>query len=133
MTCQTHIELKNFKIETQIGVYGAGEIVPNEHLLDLTLAINSTYVLIAEDGMQYVFDYDPLMIEIERLAGNGFYDTQERLATRILQACIAYQEIESIDLTLRKAPLSNGSGSLGVRIHLEGEDLAQLRAGLVTM
>jgi len=79
----------------------------------MTPAINSKYVLIAEDGsMSYVFDYDPLILEIERLAGDCHYETQERLGTRIAHTCAAYQEIESVDIILRKAPLRNGSGSL---------------------
>lgn len=127
MTCKTCIELKNLKLKTYIGSYAASDVVPNEHLLDMTLAIKSKYVLIAEDGMQSVFDYDPLIKEIERLASDCHYETQEYLITRIAQACVAYQEIESIDIVLRKAPLRNGSGSLGVRLFLEGDHLTKLK------
>lgn len=126
MTCKTFIELKNLKLKTQIGFYAASDIVPNVHLLDMTLAVKSKYVLIAEDGMQSVFDYDPLIKAVERLASDCHYETQEFLMTRIAQACAAYQEIESIDIVLRKAPLRNGSGSLGVRLFLEGDSLQNL-------
>lgn len=127
MTCKTFIELKSLKLKTQIGFYAASDLIPNEHLLDMTLAVKSKYVLIAEDGMQSVFDYDPLIIEIERLAGECHYETQEYLLTRIAQACAAYQEIESIDIVLRKSPLRNGSGLLGVRLFLEGDSLRKLK------
>lgn len=127
MTCKTFIEFKNLKLKTQIGFYAASDLVPNEYLLDMTLAVKSKYVLIAEDGMQSVFDYDPLTIEIERLASDCHYETQEFLISRIAQSCAAYEEIESIDIVLRKAPLRNGSGSLGVRLFLEGDSLAQLK------
>jgi dihydroneopterin aldolase len=127
MTCKTFIELKNLKLKTQIGHYAASDLVPNEHLLDVTFAVKSKYVLIAEDGMQSVFDYDPLTLEIERLAGDCHYETQEYLVTRIAQACAAYQEIESIDIVLRKSPLRNGTGSLGVRLFVEGDSLAKLK------
>jgi dihydroneopterin aldolase len=79
--------------------------------------------LIAEDGMQHVFDYDPLIAEIERLASACYYETQERLLTCIAQACASYVEIHSVNILLRKSPLGNGSGSLGVRIILDKQAL----------
>ena len=89
MTCESTIELTGLNIETHIGTYGPGESVPNAHLLDLRLWIDSSWVLIAEDGMPFVFDYDPLIREIDRLALDGHYETQERLVTRIAEACAA--------------------------------------------
>lgn len=127
MSNLAYIELKDFKINTQIGVYAAGERVPKEHLLDLSLALDSKYVLIAEDGMQHVFDYDPLIAEIERLASACHYETQERLLTCIAQACASYVEINSVDILLRKSPLGNGSGSLGVRVKLDEQSLRTIR------
>jgi dihydroneopterin aldolase len=121
------IELRNFKINTQIGVYAAGEVVPKEHLLDLRLSIDPKYVLIAQDGMQHVFDYDPLVTEIERLGAACHYETQERLLTCIAQACANYVEINSVDILLRKSPLGNGSGSLGVRVKLDEQSLHTIR------
>jgi dihydroneopterin aldolase len=73
--------------------------------------------------MQNVFDYDPLLLEIQRLAADKHYETQERLITRIVKACAAYAEIISLEITLRKQPVLNDSGSLGVRLFLD-------RAGL---
>jgi dihydroneopterin aldolase len=127
MNNPAYIELRNFKINTQIGVYASGEVVPKEHLLDLTLTLDAKYVLIAQDGMQHVFDYDPLVTEIERLGAACHYETQERLVTCIAQACASYIEINSVDILLRKSPLSNGSGSLGVRIKLDAQSLQAIR------
>jgi len=127
MNNPAYIELRNFKINTQIGVYASGEVVPKEHLLDLTLTLDAKYVLIAQDGMQHVFDYDPIVTEIERLGAACHYETQERLVTCIAQACASYIEINSVDILLRKSPLSNGSGSLGVRIKLDAQSLQAIR------
>ena len=121
------IELKDLKLQTQIGTYGPGAIVPKQHLLDLTLWIDPKLVLIAEDVMENVFDYDPLVIEIDRLAGDGHYETQERLMTRIAQACSKYPEIESLEIGLRKLPVSAGSGSLGVRLSLDNNALRNIK------
>ena len=110
------IELKDLKLQTQIGTYGPEAILPKQHLLDLTLWIDSKLLLISEDIMANVFDYDPLIVEIARLAGDGHYETQERLMTRIVQACAKYPEIESLEIYLRKSPVREGSGSLGVRL-----------------
>jgi dihydroneopterin aldolase len=128
MTTIACIELKDLKLQTQIGTYGPGAIIPKQHLLDLTLWIDSKLVLISEDVMEHVFDYDPLVIEINRLAGDGHYETQERLMTRIVQACVKYPEIESLEINLRKLPVSTGSGSLGVRLSVDQTTLDKLRA-----
>jgi dihydroneopterin aldolase len=127
MTTISCIELKDLKLQTQIGTYGPGAIIPKQHLLDLTLWIDSKLVLISEDVMEHVFDYDPLVIEINRLAGDGHYETQERLMTRIVQACVKYPEIESLEINLRKLPVSAGSGSLGVRLSVDQTTLDKLR------
>jgi hypothetical protein len=94
---------------------------------DAVLWIAPDLVLIPEDGMAHVFDYDPLVIEIERLAADGLYETQERLMTRIVQACAAYPVIEALDIALRKFPVRAGSGSLGVRSSVDGIQLLHMR------
>jgi len=76
-------------------------------------------VVISEDGMAHVFDYDPLMTEIDRLAADGHYETQERLTTRIASACAAHPAIQRIEICLKKSPVRSGSGSLGVRLTLD--------------
>ena len=83
MKSQAFIELRAIKIETNIGSYGPGAVRPKEHLLDLILGIDPKLVLIDEDSMHKVFDYDPLVVDIQRLTGDQHYETQERLMTRI--------------------------------------------------
>ena len=123
----SQIELKDFHLVTHIGTYALGDTVPKYHALDLTLWIDPALVLIAQDGMAHVFDYDPLVIEIERLAADGLYETQERLMTRIVQACADYPAIEALEMALRKFPVRAGSGSLGVRLAVNGAQLQRLR------
>lgn len=130
MSLMSCIELKGLRLSTRIGTYGPGDTVPDHHILDLTLQISSSLVLIPEDGMAYVFDYDPLVVEIERLAADGHYDTQERLITRIVEACAAYEAIESLEIALCKSPVRAQSGSLGVHLHVSASALAELRTHL---
>lgn len=123
----SQIELKDFHLPTRIGTYAPGDTVPEYHALDLTLWIHPDLVLIAQDGMAHVFDYDPLVIEIERLAADGLYETQERLLTRIVQACAAHTAIEALDIALRKFPVRPSSGSLGVRLMVNSAQLQRMR------
>jgi dihydroneopterin aldolase len=128
MTTNASIELKDLRLRTHIGTYQPGDTVPDAHLLDLTLWIDAGLVLIETDSMAHVFDYDPLVLEIDRLAGDCHYETQERLISRIAQACSAYSEIISMEISLRKSPVHNDSGSLGVKLRLDATALNQLRA-----
>jgi dihydroneopterin aldolase len=127
MSCTATIELKDLSLKTQIGSYKEGDIIPDEHLLDLILWIDSNLVLISQDNMENVFDYDPLVVEIEQLAIDGHYETQERLMTRIVQACARYPQVQSLEIGLRKSPVRNNSGSLGVRLSVGQEKLSELR------
>ena len=127
MTTSASIELKDLKLRTHIGTYKPSDTVPDAHLLDLTLWIDSSLVLIEADGMAHVYDYDPLVLEIDRLAGDCHYETQERLISRIAKACATYPEIISMEISLRKSPVHNDSGSLGVKLHLDATALNQLR------
>ena len=119
MTLQAFIELQAIKIDTKIGTYALGAAQPKEHLLSLALCIDPHLVLIDEDSMQNVLDYDPLLLEIQRLAADKHYETQERLITRIVKACAAYAEIISLEIILKKQPALNDSGSLGVRLCMD--------------
>jgi dihydroneopterin aldolase len=121
------IELRDLELQTEIGTYGPGAIIPKQHLLDLTLWIDQTWVLIAQDEMKNVFDYDPLVAAIERLAADGHYETQERLITRIVETFAKYTQIKALDIGLRKLPVRTGSGSLGVRLSVDSSSLNQLR------
>ncbi len=78
--------------------------------------------------MECVFDYDPLVIEIDRLACDGHYETQERLITRIVEACAKYLEIESIEIGLKKLPVRSETGSLGVRLSVDSATLNRIRS-----
>ena len=130
MRLNTHlacVELRDLHLKTNIGTYGPHDVVPDAHVLDLTLWLSPALVLIAQDGMAHVFDYDPLVAEIDRLAADGHYETQERLITRIVQACAAYREIEALDIGLCKSPVRQGSGALGVRVSVDAHTLNALR------
>ncbi len=127
MTNRCMVELKDLEIRADIGTYGPLDTVPDRHVLDLTLWIQPALVLIPEDGMSHVFDYDPLVVAIDRLAADGHYETQERLLTRIVAACARHAAIEAVEIALRKSPVRGGSGSLGVRAHVDAAALARLR------
>jgi len=113
------VKLRDLQLKTDIGTYGPEDTRPEVHLLDLTLGISVDRVVISQDGMAHVFDYDPLITEIDRLAADGHYETQERLMTRIASACAAYPAIQWIEICLKKLPVRTGSGSLGVRLTLD--------------
>jgi dihydroneopterin aldolase len=123
------IELRDLQLTTDIGTYGPDDTVPEQHLLDLTLEISSDRVVIEEDSMSRVFDYDPLIQEIDRLAGDGHYETQERLMIRIAQACAAHPVVRAIEISLRKRPVRSGHGALGVRLILDRASTDELRCG----
>ena len=121
------VVLSDLALPTRIGTYGPGDTVPEAHLLDLTLRIDPALVLVAGDGMAHVFDYDPLLAEIDRLARDGTYATQEWLMTRIARACAAHAPVQALDMTLRKYPARADSGTLGVSLHLDAAALDELR------
>lgn len=127
MTSTACIELKDLRLDTQIGTYAPGATIPDQHLLNLTLWISPKLILISEDLMDRVFDYDPLVLEIDRLAADGHYETQERLATRIVEACARYSEIESLEISLRKTPVRESSGVLGIKLYIDQSSLASMR------
>jgi dihydroneopterin aldolase len=121
------IELRDLEIAANIGTYGPQDVVPDAHILDLTLTISPDLVQIFADDMARVFDYDPLIAQINTIALSQKYETQEYLMTRIAIACAAYEQITAVDLCLRKKPVLAGTGSLGVRLMLAADDLAALR------
>lgn len=125
------IELRDLELKTDIGTYGPQDTRPDVHILDLTLGVAVEQILITQDGMAHVFDYDPLILEIERLAGDGHYETQERLITRIAGACAAHPAIQHIEICLKKSPVRAGNGSLGVRLKLDAIATDALRSALV--
>lgn len=122
------VELRDLHLATAIGTYGPGAVVPDAHLLDLTLTIAPDLVLVAGDQMALVFDYDPLIADIDRIARAQPYQTQEFLMTRIVAAIASYPQISAVDICLRKRPVLGGTGSLGVRLRLGAAALAKARA-----
>jgi len=122
------IELRDLQLKTDIGTYGSDDTKPDIHILDVTLGIAVKHVVIASDGMAHVFDYDPLIVEIDRIAADGHYETQERLMTRIAGACAAHPAILRMEISLRKLPVRLGSGSLGVRLTLDETATTAMRA-----
>lgn len=127
---QSQVELRDLELAVQIGTYGPGDVFPERHLLDLTLAIKASLVLISKDQMESVFDYDPLVARIDEVARARTYETQERLMTLIVQTCAGCPEIEAVEVFLRKTPVLAGTGTLGVRLVLDREDLTQVRQDL---
>jgi dihydroneopterin aldolase len=128
MAVTSSIELKDMILATDIGTYGPDDIVPDHHLLDLTLDIAATRMLITTDCMAHVFDYDPLIADIKTLAATDHHETQEWLVTQIVLLCAQYPEIEGACVHLRKFPVGEGSGTLGIRLTLAQCDLVALRA-----
>ena len=126
MTLTSTIELRNMILPTDIGTYGPDNPVPDHHLLDLTLSIAPTKVLIPRDGMVHVFDYDPLMVDIWTLASTGHRETQEWLISQIAHLCATFDNIQGADIFLRKFPIHQESGTLGVRLTLQHDALAKL-------
>lgn len=121
------IDLTDLVLATQIGTYGPEDVVPEAHILDLHLQISPDRVQVPGDGMEHVFDYDPLIAEIDRIARDGHYETQEWLMTRIATACAQHTEITGVEISLRKRPVLGKSGILGVRLALDSASLATLR------
>jgi dihydroneopterin aldolase len=122
------IELKQLELKPSLGTYGPDDFVPEAHLLDLTLTIDPRLVLIPKDGMDLVFDYDPLIAKIDQLAKDGHYLTQEWLISRIVDACAMHQEITAVDICLSKRPVMRSTGVLGVRLTVDQEDLDRMRS-----
>lgn len=127
MKTNAFVELFDLELVTEIGTYGPSDIEPDVHLLNLILEIDTRQVLVSSDEMKHVFDYDPLITEIDRLAGLEKYETQEFLMTRIAHACADYSEIKAIEMSLRKAPVRSGNGTLGIRLSLDEAATNKLR------
>ena len=121
------VELTELELDCEIGTYTLNDIVPSAHMLDLKLSINPELVLIKTDGMIHVYDYDPLIAEISRLARDGHYETQERLLTRIVTACADQPQVTAVEVYLRKIPITSKGGTLGIRLKVDAEYLAHLR------
>ena len=102
-------------------------MVPDAHILDLTLTIASELVYISADEMAHVFNYDPLIADIYYIATSQKFETQEFLMVQIAEACASFAQIDAIEISLRKTPVLVGSGSLGVRLTLHADDMNIIR------
>lgn len=58
MALHSTIEFVDLPLKARIGIFATEDPDPYEHRLDLTLAVDPRLVLITEDGMSHVFDYD---------------------------------------------------------------------------
>ena len=126
---RANIELTNLDLDIQIGSYTESDVVPDKHILDIVLSINPELVLIDEDKMDRVFDYDPLIGAIQQMAAEMHYETQERFLTRIADMCAKEEEIMDVEIFLRKFPVSGSSGELGIRLKINELDLNALKSG----
>ena len=126
MTLNSTIELKDLVLKTDIGTYCPGDHIPDHHLLDLTLSIAATKVLIANDGMEHVFDYEPLIAQIQTLASTGHRETQEWLVTQIVNLCANFSDIQAVAIFFRKYPVDALGGTLGIRLTIDQVDFAKL-------
>ncbi|MEM8863393.1 MAG: dihydroneopterin aldolase [Chloroflexota bacterium] len=128
MPISSAIEFRDIVLKANIGTYGPNDVLPKAHVLDLVLTIDPSLVLIKEDLMENVFDYDHLIKEVRDLAHTEHYETQERLVTCILQNCFAYDEIEAVEILLRKQPVLGNTGEVGVRLIIDKKQMRTLRA-----
>jgi len=127
MPAHSTIELTDLQLAADIGTYGPNDVVPDAHILGLKLTIAPSLVLIDADEMARVFDYDPLIAEIDRLARETHYETQERLMTRIVEACAVFPQIDAVEVRLSKKPVLSGTGVLGVNLTVDRETLRAMR------
>lgn len=131
MTLRSTIELSDVPVKAQIGIFASGDPDPYEHRLDLTLVVDPGLVLIQEDGMEHVFDYDPLLEQIHEVSQDRHYETQEILASHIVRCCARFKQIEGVEVCLKKSR-PNGAGgticgTIGVRLTVTDADLVALR------
>lgn len=132
MTLRSTIELCDVPVKAQIGIFSGDDADLYEHRLDLTLSVDPSLVLIEEDGMRHVFDYDPLLEQIHAVSQGKHYVTQEVLASHIVRCCAKFEQIDGVEICLKKhRPNGVGGpvcGTIGVRLVISGEDLVALRS-----
>ncbi|MCD8517009.1 MAG: dihydroneopterin aldolase [Burkholderiaceae bacterium] len=132
MSLRSTIELADLPIKVRIGVFPDSDHDPYEHWLDLTLVVDPTLVFVHEDGMQHVFDYDPLLAKIHAIAEKDSYETQEIVLSHIVRCCARFEQIQAVEICLKKSRSSRlgatAVGTIGVRLVVGSADLAALRA-----
>ena len=126
---RANIERTNRVLNIQMAASPESDVVPDKHILDIVLSIDPELVLIDDDKMNRVFDYDPVIREIQRMAAEMHYETQERFITGIVDMCAKEEEIMDVDVFLRKFPVCGSSGELGVRLKINELDLKAFKSG----
>ena len=126
MAYQSSVKLKGLSLNCDIGSYSMNDVVPNKHRLDMELLVEKNLILIEEDKMANVFDYDPLVDEITQISLIGKFNTQEKLITLILKACLKYHQIKAVSLFLYKTPVRE-DGELGIAVNISERELEKLR------
>jgi len=125
------IEFVDVPIKAKIGFFPFDDSDPYVHRLDLTLVVDSKLVLVSEDGMGHVFDYDPLLEQIHCISQARHYETQEMLASHIVRCCASFAQIDRVEIHLKKFRTNGSSttesGTIGVRLNVSGDDLVILR------
>ena len=129
MAYQSSVKLRGLSLNCDIGSYAMSEVVPNKHRLDMELLVEKNLILIEEDDMAAVFDYDPLVEEIIQISLSGKFNTQEKLITLILKACLKYNQIKALSLFLYKAPVRE-DGELGITVRIDEQELEKMRQRL---
>ena len=129
MAYQSSVKLRGLSLNCDIGSYGMNEVVPNKHRLDMDLSVEKNLILIEEDKMANVFDYDPLVEEITQISLSGKFNTQEKLITLILKACLKYHQVKAVSLFLYKTPVRT-DGELGITVNISEQELEKLRQHL---
>ena len=126
MAYQSSVKLRGLSLNCDIGSYGINEVVPNKHRLDMELLVEKNLILVEEDKMDNVFDYDPLVEEITQISLSGKFNTQEKLITLILKACLKYHQVKAVSLFLYKTPVRE-DGELGITVNISEQELEKLR------
>ena len=121
------IELTDLQLSVGIGEHNAAKILPEIHVLNLVLTVNSDLVCTDTDTMSDVFDYDPILDFIYNLTKGKRYETQECLIFLIVRHCAQFDEVMQIDVSIRKESKGEARGRLGVRLVLNEHDVNKYR------
>lgn len=121
------VELTDLQLSVCIGEHNAAEIMPEIHVLDLVLTVNSDLVCTDTDTMSDVFDYEPILDFIYNLIKGKRYETQECLIFLIVRHCAQFEEVNQIDVSIRKESKGEPRGMLGVRLVLNEHDVNEFR------
>ena len=121
------IELTGLHLSVCIGKHSAAKILPEIQVLDLVLTVNPRLVCTETDTMSDVFDYDPILDFVHKSIKDKRYETQECLISQLARHCAQFEEVNQIDITIRKEIKGDATGKLGVRLVLNEEDVKKFR------